>query len=123
MQKNEAYDGQTVHGVSEGVRGAGESVASVDQGRACLRKEFINRAEMIVRGTQEPDSGWYNSPDDLVAIITLQLSRAYKDGHKDGLRTLADTPHGELTAFGDTTARVVVEEVKGAARRLAAKAE
>ena len=45
-----------------------------------LRQEFINRAELIVRGMQDRDSGWYDSPDDVVAVIASMLNACYQMG-------------------------------------------
>jgi len=36
-------------------------------------KELENRAAIVIRGLQDPQSGWYNSPDDLQAVIEGQL--------------------------------------------------
>ena len=85
------------------------------------RKELENRAAIVVRGCTQPDSGWYNSPDDLQAVIEGQLAAVWCMAGKAALAKLADTPHGEMTSFGCATARCTTEEVKGFARRLAAK--
>jgi hypothetical protein len=38
--------------------------------------ESKRRAGVIVRGTQNPDSGWYDSPDDLESVIAEQIDGA-----------------------------------------------
>ena len=53
----------------------------------CLYQEWENRAEMIVRGTQDSSSGWYNSPDDLVAVIAAELNAAFIIGKKSIIAT------------------------------------
>lgn len=88
---------------------------------ADIMKELENRAEIVIRGLQDPQSGWYNSPDDLQAVIEGQLAAVWCMAGKAALAKLADTPHGEMTSFGCATARCTTEEVKGFARRLAAK--
>ena len=40
-------------------------------------EKIDERARRIVRGTQEPLSGWYNSPADLESEIRLALQWAY----------------------------------------------
>ena len=61
----ETYDkapqGEIVSPVSDSQPERGQSIPSVGDGGA-LNQEWQNRAEMIVRGTQERSSGWYDSP-------------------------------------------------------------
>jgi hypothetical protein len=47
-----------------------------------LRQEWENRAGIIVRGTADSSSGWYNSPDYLTAVIAVELAAAYAIGRK-----------------------------------------
>ena len=65
-----------------------------------MKAEFIAVAEIIVRGTQEPSSGWYNSPDDLVSAIAGQLDAV------------------DLTARGECAA--IAREVRKELKRTAA---
>lgn len=51
---------------------------------AILKRDFIKKAEVIVRGTQDSGSGWYNSPDDLVDVIAAELQNAYEAGRNRG---------------------------------------
>jgi hypothetical protein len=45
--------------------------------------DYEQLAKAIVAGTEIPDSGWYNSPDDLVAVIRKALECAYRTGAED----------------------------------------
>ena len=50
--------------------------------RGKLIKEFENRAGIVVRGLTDPQSGWYDSPDDLVLVIASELAACYVMGRK-----------------------------------------
>jgi hypothetical protein len=45
--------------------------------------DYEQLAKAIVAGTEVPDSGWYNSPDDLVDVIRKALECACRTGAED----------------------------------------
>jgi hypothetical protein len=62
-------------------------VAETEVSDAKLRQEWTNRAELIVRGTQDQSSGWYDSADDLVGVIAAELQAAFIIGQKSSKST------------------------------------
>lgn len=54
------------------------------QGQMTRYEEMDERARRIVRGTMEPLSGWYDSPDDLEIEIRRALGWAYEMGVNRG---------------------------------------
>ena len=90
VECGEAYDkapkGQIIPLVPDAVPDSGQPIPAVGD-RGTLAQEWENRAEMIVRGTQDSSSGWYNSPDDLVAVIAAELNAAFIIGKKSIIAT------------------------------------
>lgn len=48
----------------------------VDDSREREQLRDAGRGHLLLHGTQTPESGWYNSPDDLVNVITAALESA-----------------------------------------------
>ena len=67
--------------------------------------ELNKRARLIVRGTEDASSGWYNSPDDLESVVRDALHWAYWMGVRFVRDALApqcaqDVRHGPPFAPG-----------------------
>jgi hypothetical protein len=68
--------------------GCGQAYDKAPKDGGDLHQEWANRAAMIVRGTQDSSSGWYNSPVDLLAVVSAELSAAFIMGQKSVIGTL-----------------------------------
>ena len=89
------------------------------------RKEIENRAAIVVRGCTQPNSGWYNSPDDLHAVIEGQLAAVwllawdkailqFGNKRKETLDFLAGVPLVQLAMLRELTLEQIEQAIRWA---------